>query len=234
MADEGHGGEEVHRFIDLHLQDLANAFATPSHRQSFGVETCAPAHLAQHFDIGQKTHLNRTQTLTFATRASAFAGIEAEAPWPIASCFGFQGFGKQLTYGVPKTNVGGRATARCFTNRGLIDFQHPLNAFITRQTHTALPHRQLTRIMGFAACLGRAQTHHRLHIGEQHITRQGGFTRTTDTRHRDQAMQRKCSRQGSQVVQICTHHLQTFCFTLAALIQGDATPHLQWVLHGVA
>ena len=141
MADERHGAEKIYRFIDFHLQHIANAFATPTHRQSFWVETCTFAHLAQHFHIGQKTHLNRSQPLAFASWATAFAGVEAEAPSGITPRFGFQGFSKQLAYGVPKPNVSGRTTARRFANRRLVDFQYPLNAFVTRQAHTALPYR---------------------------------------------------------------------------------------------
>ena len=38
VADVGHGGEEVHRFVHLHLQYVANAFTAPSDGQRLGVE----------------------------------------------------------------------------------------------------------------------------------------------------------------------------------------------------
>ena len=56
MADVGHGGEEVHGFIDFHLQHFANAFATPTDCQGFWIETCTVTGFARHFNVWQEAH----------------------------------------------------------------------------------------------------------------------------------------------------------------------------------
>jgi hypothetical protein len=127
VADDGHGGKEVHRFVHLHLQHVANAFAAPGHGQGFGVEARAVAGFAGHLHVGQKAHANGAHALAFADRAAAFAGVEAETPGAVAARAGFQRVGKQLADGVPKADVGGRATARRFANGGLVHLQHAVH-----------------------------------------------------------------------------------------------------------
>ena len=154
VRDVGHGGEKFNRFIDFHLQHIANAFATPTHRQCFGVEARAVTAFTQHFHIGQKAHLDGAQTLAFAGVAATFTGVEAETPCTITTRFGFERFSKQFANGVPKTNVGGRATAGCFADGCLVHFEHTVNGLITVNTVATHPCRVLAVIVRFAPCLG--------------------------------------------------------------------------------
>ena len=153
VADGGHGGKKVHRFVDLHFQHLANVFAAPAHRLRLGVEAAAVADLAQHFDVRQEVHLDGAHALAFAARAAAFAGVEAKAAGAITARLGLQGVGKQFANGVPKTNVGGGAAARGFANRGLVHLQHPVDAGITLQADTTHPDRVFARLVGLAPSL---------------------------------------------------------------------------------
>ncbi len=123
----GHGGEELHGLVHLHLQHVANALAAPGDGQRLGVEARAVAGLAGHLHIGQKAHLDGAHALAFAGRAAAFAGVEAEAPRAVAARLGLQGVGKQLADGVPEADVGGGAGARGLADRGLIDLQHAVH-----------------------------------------------------------------------------------------------------------
>ena len=115
MADVRHAGKEVDRFVDLHLQHVADALAAPTHCQRFGIEALAVAGVAGHFHVGQEAHLDRAHALALAIRAPALAGVEREAIGCVAAGLGFEGFGKQFADRVPEADVGGRAGARfCF------------------------------------------------------------------------------------------------------------------------
>ena len=99
VADGRHGGEEVHRLVDLHLQDLADVLAAPADRQGFGVEARAAAGFTQHLHVGQETHGHRTDALPLATRTAAFAGIETEAVGGIPARTRLERVGEQLADG---------------------------------------------------------------------------------------------------------------------------------------
>jgi hypothetical protein len=83
-----HGGEEVYRFVYLHLQHIANAFAAPADCQRFGVEARAVAYLARHFHVGQKAHLYGAHALAFAAWAAAFTGVKTKTRGAVATGFG--------------------------------------------------------------------------------------------------------------------------------------------------
>ena len=172
VRDGGHRRKEIHRFIDFHLQHISDAFAAPCHSQRLGVEARAVADLARHLHVGQKAHADGAHALAFARRAAAFAGVEAETPWAIASRLGFQRVGKQLAHGVPKADVGGGAGARRLADGGLVDFEYAVDRFKPAQTGAANQRRRLARVHGVAPGLGGALADPRGHIGQQHIARQ--------------------------------------------------------------
>ena len=136
------------------------------HGQGLRVETRAIAHFAQHFHIRQKTHGHGTHALAFARRAAPCAGVKAKTRSAVATRFGFQGFGKEFAYRIPKTDIGSRARARCFAYGGLIDFQDPIDLLPAFNRRAMLPSCR-------AFAIDRS-----LHIGQQHIACQGGFART--------------------------------------------------------
>jgi regulator of replication initiation timing len=54
VADVGHGGEELHRLVDFHLQHVADALAAPGDGQRLGVEARAVAASHGIFTSGRK------------------------------------------------------------------------------------------------------------------------------------------------------------------------------------
>ena len=66
MADVGQGGEELDRFIDLHVQHIANVFAASGDSQRLGVKARATAGFAQYFHVRQKAHGDGANALAFA------------------------------------------------------------------------------------------------------------------------------------------------------------------------
>ena len=202
MRDAGHAGKKVDRFIDFHLQHIANAFATPADGQSLGAEAGTATGLTRHFHIGQEAHLDGAHALPFTTRAAAFPGVEAEAACGITSRLGLQGFGKQFADRVPKTNVGGGARAGRFANRGLVDFEHAIDRFKALHIGTRGQSHALACVLCGAARKGRTLTHQRLHIGQQNIAGQSGFTRATHAGHRNQTPERHLHIDLAQVVQV--------------------------------
>ena len=189
MGNAGHAGKEVHRFVHLHLQHVTNAFAAPGDSQCFGIETSTVAGLARHLDVGQETHFDGAQALPFAHGATAFAGVEAEATWAIATGFGFEGIGKQFAHRVPKTNVSGGARTRRFADGGLVDFEHAVDGLGAQHTRAALPLGALASMPGGAAGLGGLLAHRGSDVGEQHVAGEGGFTRAADAGDGNQALQ---------------------------------------------
>ena len=184
-------------------------FAAPAHRLRLGVEAAAVADLAQHFHIGQEVHFDGAHALAFTTRTAALAGVEAEAPGAIAARLGLQGVGKQLADGVPKTNVGGGATARGFANRGLVHLQHPVDAGIALHAHTTDPGRVFASFVGLAPGLAGSLAHRCRHVVQQHVARQSGFARTADAGDGHQAAQGDLHIDLAQVVQKRAVHMQT-------------------------
>ena len=68
--------EKVNSLVDAHCEHVANRLAFELHRQRFGIEARAVAHLAAHFHVGEETHFNTLDALSFARRtASAAAGV---------------------------------------------------------------------------------------------------------------------------------------------------------------
>ena len=190
MRNRWHGGKEVHGLIHLHLQHIANALAAPADGQRFGVEARAVADLAGHFHIGQKAHLNGAHALTFASRAAAFAGVEAKTPRRIAARLGLQRLSKQFANGVPEANISCGAGTRCFTDGGLINLQHAVNPFKALNALAADQLGRLAFVHGVAPGLGRALLHPGRHIGQQHIARQCGFARAGYACHGHQTLER--------------------------------------------
>jgi hypothetical protein len=78
----------------------------------------AIAHFAAHFHVGQKIHRYGLLARAFAGWAASIAGVEGKARRaPAAQARGF-GVGEDFANGVPKADVGGRAGARRFADRG--------------------------------------------------------------------------------------------------------------------
>ncbi len=153
--------------------------------------------------------------------ATSFARVEAEAAGGPTACTGFQGVGKQLANGVPEANVGGRAGARCFANRRLVHFQHAVDRAPAFQLGAAMP------LGARGVAFFRRDADGVLHIGQQHIARQGGFTRATHAGDRHQSSEWHLHGHVLQVVQLGTMQGKLFQFgrDLAALAQR--------VLHGL-
>ena len=227
MGNGRHAGEEIHGLIDLHLQDLADVFALPRHRQGFGVEARAMADLTRHFDVWQKAHLDGAHALAFTARATAFAGVEGETRRAIATRFGLQGVGEQFAHRVPKTDVGGGARTRGFADGCLVHFEHTVQGLVAVNRVAAHPARQLARVHGLTACARAALPHGLRHVGEQDVAGQGGFARTRYTRDHHQAAQGHAGVHALQVVHARTLHAQ-------GLGAGFyRTSRLQGVSHGV-
>ena len=90
------------------------------------------------------------------------------------------------------------------------------------------------RILCGTAGKSRALAHQRLHIGQQHIARQGGFTRTTDPGDGHQAFQRHLYIDFAQVVQISRRQAKPL--QVRSIVSGRSLHHppgLQRVLHGM-
>ena len=215
VGDGGHGGKKLHGLGHFHLQHLANVFTAPRHRQGFGVEAGTVAGIAGQLDIGQKAHGDGAQALAFTGRAAARAGVEGKAPSGVAPRLRFQRAGKQFADGVPKADVGGRAAARGFANRRLIDFQHAVDAFKAAEARAAHQRRGLARIHGLAPGFGLALANPGGHVGQQHIARQRGFARAAHAGDRHQPLQRHPGGDGLQVVHLRVVYgepAQCFCF----------------------
>ena len=164
VADGGHGGKEFHRLVHFHLQHVADALAAPGDGQGLGVEARAVAGLARHLHIGQEAHGDGAQALALAGRTAPLAGVEGETPGAVAACLGFEGVGKELADGVPEADVGRRAGARGLTDRGLVHFEHAVDALVAGERRAADPGRMLTPVIGVAAGLGAALLHSLLHV----------------------------------------------------------------------
>ena len=209
------------------------------------------AGLAEHLHVGQEAHGDGTDALAFAAGAAALAGIEAEAPGPIAARLGLQRLGEQLADGVPEADVGGGAAARRFADGGLIDFQHAVNGLESRQAGAAGERGKLPGGHGVAAGPGGALRHQRLHAGEQHVAREGGFAGTGHAGDGDQALEGDGGVDVLQVVQVGAvqgqpangviflvffagfqRRLVFYCFTFRSNLRHRPAC-LQRVLHGV-
>ncbi len=249
MGDLRHGGEKLYCLIHFHLQHIAYGFAAPGYAERLRVETRTTADFAGHFHIGQKAHFNGLHALPLASWAAACACIEAEAACGKAVCFGLQGLGKEFADVVPKADVGGGAAARGFADGGLVYFEHPRYDFVACDGAAPEPCGALACCVGFAACFGGALLHYCLHIGQQHITRQGRFSRAAYARYRDQPVQGHLHGEVLQVVQVGLLHDKAGLLGLLNLVdllglvglgfaanwrQGYCAARLHGVAHGRA
>jgi len=82
----------------------------------------------------------------------------------------------------------------------LIDFQHAVHRLKAGHVVATDPGNGVARRQRIATRFGAALLHGGVHIGQQHITRQGGLARTADTCDSDQAAQGNAGRDVLQVV----------------------------------
>jgi hypothetical protein len=119
--------EELHRIVDIHLQQVAHRFATPQHRQRLGIEAPAATGITQHFHVGQKIHLDGLHALAFAGRAASLAGVEGKTAGGVAGDFCLGRPRIDLPDRVPEADVGGGAGTRGLADRRLVDLEHAID-----------------------------------------------------------------------------------------------------------
>src|SRR5579862_6146654 len=112
-------GKELDRALHIHRQQVADGAATPLDLERLTIEAQSAAALAQHFDVRQKAHLDGARARALAFGTAAAAGVEREAAGAIAAHARLAGAGKQRSNVVPEADVGGRARARCASDRSL-------------------------------------------------------------------------------------------------------------------
>ena len=165
------------------------------------VEALAAADIAADLHVRQEAHLDGLDTLAFTTRAAARPGVEGKARCVIAAHARFGGVGKESANRIPEADIGGRAGARCFSDRRLIDFEHPVDGFAAFDGLAA--HRIGQHLKGLfrASPTAVARCDDGLQIGQQHIARKAGLARSGYPGDHGQSRQRNPGVEALQVVQ---------------------------------
>ena len=123
--------EESARVFDGHREDISDVLSSVEDLKGFSVVAFGMADLALDEDIGEEVHLDLFHALSCAGFAtpSAFVGcdIEGEASGLIATDFGFFGRGKDFADVVEDSCVGRGVGPWGSADRGLIDFDDPVD-----------------------------------------------------------------------------------------------------------
>src|SRR5438046_8857261 len=104
-------GEELHRFVYVQLERLADRLAAPGRGELLAVEARAGAGIAHHLHVRQKAHLDRLHPLALAFRAATARRIEREAARGESAHARRVGLRIQAPDGIPESHAC-RATAR--------------------------------------------------------------------------------------------------------------------------
>ena len=122
--DGRHGGEEVGRLLDRHVEDLGDGLALVVDLQRLAVVASAVADLARDVDVGQEVHLDLDRAVTGARLAAAALDVEGEPALEVAAHLGLRGGGEELADVVEDSGVGRRVGPRGATDRRLVDVDH--------------------------------------------------------------------------------------------------------------
>ncbi len=77
--DDRHGGEELVRLLDGHLQHFVDGLALVADLQRLAVVALAVADVAGHEDVGQEVHLHLDHAVALAGLAAAALDVEARS-----------------------------------------------------------------------------------------------------------------------------------------------------------
>ncbi|EAR22965.1 hypothetical protein NB231_14133 [Nitrococcus mobilis Nb-231] len=126
MLDFAMNAEELGGLGDAQLQHSADGLAAVFDGQGLRRKAQPVTQIAAQGDVRQETHRHPLQALTLAGWATAVLGIKGEAPWAIAAHARLFGLREQAADIIPEADIGGRAGARRFADRALVDFQYPV------------------------------------------------------------------------------------------------------------
>ena len=174
VRDRGHGGEELHRLVHLHLEHVADRAALPPDVERFGVEALARARLAEHLHVGEEVHLHRAQPLARADGAGALGLVEGEAHRTVAALLCFVRRREEVADRRHHAHVGGRTRARVLADRRLVHLEHAPDGFGSLEGGEADGRER--RVLKAAA-----------EVLKENITAERGLPRPRDARHHREA-----------------------------------------------
>ena len=133
--------EEFACLVNRHFQHVVNALALVLDFQRFAVVTPAAAHLAGDVHVGEEVHFYLYNAVAAAVFASAARNVEGKSARRVTARLCVRKFGKKFPYGGENARVSGGVGARSPAYRALVDGDHLIQIFYTRDVLALHIHR---------------------------------------------------------------------------------------------